>query len=139
MYFHVNFQAAKRNSLTTEAKPLFDGVFAAKLDSPSRADNSLPGQAGGAMEGPDDLARGSGISGGGGDGSIGCNLAARHAENSLSYFVRHQAHEKQGRIRPGAGDRPQAQNGDAAEARRYEINRIPLQGDYAVSGSGGAK
>ena len=96
VFFHVYLQAAEGDPFTTEAKPLFDGMFATKLDSPSRADNSLPGQARRAVESPHHLASGPGIAGGGGNRAVGRNFAAGHAANGLSYFVLHQTHGKRG-------------------------------------------
>ena len=50
--FHIDAAAAKDDVFTFQAKALFEGVIAAKLDLSTGAQNAVPGQANRSMKGP---------------------------------------------------------------------------------------
>ena len=76
MTLHINPAATKGYAFGFEAQALFNGGVAAKLDFAASAKDSLPRQAEGTSQNPDDLAGSAGIACAPGHGTISGNLAA---------------------------------------------------------------
>lgn len=82
MLFHVDAAAAERNTFGFQAEALLKTRFPAQLDFAAGAEDALPGESDGSTQDADDLASGTGMSGGAGDGAIGRDFAARDQANS---------------------------------------------------------
>jgi hypothetical protein len=76
--FHVYAKAEELDAFGLEAHALFEPVFTGEENLAAGADDALPGDSGaGSVQGPCGLAGCAGKSGGVGDVSVGCDLAAR--------------------------------------------------------------
>jgi hypothetical protein len=71
VFFHINASTAEGDAFHLQAKPLFRSTFAGEFDRPSGTDDALPGQARNLTENANDLACGSGRTGGSSDRSVG--------------------------------------------------------------------
>ena len=78
---HVDAAAAEDNTLGLETQTLLEAGFSSQLDFAPGAQNALPGQAEGAVQGPGDLARRAGIAGGPGHRTISGDAPARDLAN----------------------------------------------------------
>lgn len=69
--FHIHSPAAKLDAFGFQAETLFETGFATELDLSPRTENALPRETDGAAQDADDLARGSGMTGGTGNRTVG--------------------------------------------------------------------
>jgi hypothetical protein len=74
--FHIHATPAENYAFSFETKPLLEGGITAQLDFSACAQDAMPGQSEGAMQGPSHSPGGAGISRGAGYVSIGRNLSA---------------------------------------------------------------
>lgn len=75
MELHVHTAAAESHALSFQTKTLLYGGIASEFDFSPGAQNPLPGEAEGAMQGPCDTPGGSGMAGGAGNGAVGRNFS----------------------------------------------------------------
>lgn len=74
---HIDAEAVELDAFGLEAHALFEAGFAREQNFAVGADDAVPWEsAGGGVESPGDLARGTGISGGVGDVSVGGDFSA---------------------------------------------------------------
>ena len=101
MQFHIHAQADEANAFGFETEALLETVFAGEQDFAAGSYDPLPGDgASAAVQGPSDLARVAGISGGVGDVAVGGDFAARDAadlsEEEFEEIVFFRRHGEQG-------------------------------------------
>ena len=80
--FHVHPATAEGHAFGLEAETLLEARFSLQLNFSSGSKHALPGESEGTAQHTDDLAGGTGVSGGTGNSTVGRDLAAGDTTNS---------------------------------------------------------